>query len=167
MVDALFRVPPLIVYNHVGTQQRCTQTSSRSESCSSRQRRDVLWRILWPEDVRTNDTHQVCQRHTNRGKGYTPVLVGDVVVVPCGEENGRCRCTPCHHEAGEVGNGKGLFYVNGGVDDEADECEQKAESDEREAETSKVRGKSQDEKNNCSNDVGRYSIKVRLDVIVS
>ena len=122
MVDALFRVPPLIVYNHVGTQQRCTQTSSRSESCSSRQRRDVLWRILWPEDVRTNDTHQVCQRHTNRGKGYTPVLVGDVVVVPCGEENGRC---------------------------------------------SKVRGKSQDEKNNCSNDVGRYSIKVRLDVIVS
>lgn len=46
------------------------------------------------ENVGAAYTHQVCHWDGDAGQEHSTAFVGDVVVVPCVEQDGRCGCAP-------------------------------------------------------------------------
>lgn len=93
--------------------------------------------------------------------------MGDVVVVPGAQQDGRRGGAPGHHEAGEIRDVDVGLDVDGGVDDEADKGQQEAEGDEGEAQARVVGREGQDEQDDGADDVGRDGVEVGLDAAVA
>ena len=84
--------------------------------------------------------------------------MGDVVVVPCAEEDGGRRGAPGHHEGCKVGDADLGGDVDGEVDEKAGEGEEEAEDDERAAEADVVGGEGEDEEDDGAGDVRRDGV---------
>lgn len=157
-------VPPVVVKHHIGPQKPGDQASAGAKDGRGDERRLVLGLFVLAEDVARHETHYVGERHANGRQDHAAALVGNVVVVPCREEDRGCRGAPYHHEAGVVGElDLALDVVDGSVDDEADKGEGEAEHDEGEPDAQKVGAEGEDEQHNGAANVGRDRVEVRLD----
>ncbi|TLD11923.1 hypothetical protein PspLS_11294 [Pyricularia sp. CBS 133598] len=80
--DTLSSVPCLVVEKHVGKHGRSSQRSGSTKAGHRDKAFLILGRILQPEDVAGNKTHEVCKGDADRGQDETLTFVCDVVVVP-------------------------------------------------------------------------------------
>lgn len=93
-MDALSPISLLVIEHHPQAKSQSQKNTGTTKGSRGDQRREILGCILAAEDVGAYDSHEVGDRDGDTCKYDTSSLVGDVVVVPRVEENGRCGCTP-------------------------------------------------------------------------
>ena len=89
-------ISPPIIHHHPTPQRHRQQKPHPPKRRRRRQRGDILGRVLVLEDIRTDDPHQIGERHAQRREDQPPAFVRDVVVVPDIQEHRRCRRAPTH-----------------------------------------------------------------------
>ena len=87
-------IPAFVVNHHPRAQDQRQHKTRTSKRRGRRQRRDVFGRVFVEKDVGRDDAHQVGQRHAKGSEHDAAALVGDVVIVPDVEKDGRGRSTP-------------------------------------------------------------------------
>lgn len=93
--------------------------------------------------------------------------MGDVVVVPGGQQHRRRGRAPRHHEAREIRDAQLRLDVDGRVDQKTDKGEGEAEGDEGEAQLGVVGREGEEEQHDGADDVGRDGVEVGLDAAVA
>jgi hypothetical protein len=90
------------------------------------------------KNVAAHYTHQVGHGHSDASQDNTSIFVRNIIIVPYIEDDAWSGRSPRHHETCEISHLQLSFNVNGGINYETDESEEKPESNEWESETSEV-----------------------------
>ena len=161
-------IPPKIIKHHVRAQQARDEASAGAKRRRRDEGRLVLGLLVFTEDVAGHEAHDVGQGHADGREHDATALVGDVVVVPGGQEDRGRGGAPDHHEGGIVCElDLALDVVDGGVDDEADEGEGETKHDEWETDAEQIRAEGEDEQHHGTADIWCDSVEIRHDKTIA
>lgn len=114
-----------------------------------------------------HQTHDIGARYSDGGQHDTPVFAGNIVIVPCIQDDRWRRCAPSHHETSKVGNMQLMGDINACVDDKADQRKDESEGDEWESKLCEIGCKTENKEHHGAGNVGRDRVQVGLDGAVA